>query len=112
MPVLLSPLFLVAAAAAAAPIVLHLLHRRNPKPFPFSTLRFLQAAVAKTRRSHHVTQFLILLLRVLIILLLALAFARPRLPAGGFLPEGPRTLVLVVDSSASRSGTGLHWRVR
>lgn len=106
MPILLAPLFMLAAAAAAAPIVLHLLHRRNPKPFPFSTLRFLQEAVAKTRRSHHVTQILVLLLRVLIILLLASAFAMPRLPASGFLPEGPRTLVLVIDGSASMQAGG------
>lgn len=107
MPIFLNPWFLMAVAAAAVPIALHLLHRRNPQPVPFSTLRFLQAAVAQTRRSRRVTQMLILLLRVAIVLLLAAAFARPRLRSAGWLPSGPRTVVLVLDASASmqaRSG--------
>ena len=101
MPVFLNPLFLAAMAAVAVPIALHLLHRRNPKPIPFSTLRFLQAAVARTRRARRLTQILVLLLRVLIIAALAAAFAQPRIRAGRWLPEGARTVVLVIDSSLS-----------
>ncbi len=97
----LNPLFLFALAAAAIPIALHLLNRRNPKPVSFSTLRFIQTAIAKTRKSRHLTQVLILALRMLIIILLALAFARPRLRAAGWLPEGARTVVLVLDGTAS-----------
>lgn len=101
MPFLLNPMFLMALGAAAIPVALHLLHRRNPKPVMFSTLRFLQEAIAKTRRSRHVTQLLVLLLRMLVIALLAFAFAQPRIKASGWLPEGPRTVILVLDASVS-----------
>ena len=101
MPLFLAPLFLIAAAAAIIPIALHLLWQRKPKPVPFSALRFLRAACVKTRRSRRLTQFLVMLLRVLILLLLALAFARPKfmLKSGG--AAGNRTLLIVLDCSAS-----------
>ncbi len=101
MPVFLAPWFLVATAAAAIPVALHLLHRRKPKPVPFSSLRFLAEAVAKTRRSRNLTNFLVLLMRVLILLLLALAFAQPKVRFASWLPEGKRTIILIVDGSAS-----------
>ncbi|OVE81058.1 hypothetical protein BVY04_04190 [bacterium M21] len=43
----------------------------------------------------------LLALRILILLLLVLTFARPRLRSLNFLPSGPRTLILVIDGSAS-----------
>lgn len=101
MPVFLAPWFLAAGAVALIPVALHLLHRRKPRPVPFSSLRFLRAAVAKTRRSRHVTNLVTLLLRMLLLLLLATAFARPKLRSAAWLPEGRRTAVLVLDASAS-----------
>lgn len=101
MPVFLAPLYLLGALTAAAPLLLHLLHRRNPRPVLFSTLRFLQTAIAKNRRSRRVTQILILLMRVLILLLIALAFARPVIRHAAWLPRGQRTLLIVLDASAS-----------
>ncbi len=97
----LNPLFLLALAASAVPVALHLLNRRNPKQFQFSTLRFLQMAIAKTRKSRQITQLLVLLMRMAIIALLALAFAQPRLRSSSWLPDGPRTIVIVIDGSAS-----------
>lgn len=101
MPIFLAPLYLAGALLAAAPVVMHLLQRRKPKPVNFSTIRFLRTAVAKTRRSRRVTQVLTLLMRVLILLLLALAFARPKLRYAQWLPHGSRTVVIVLDASAS-----------
>ena len=101
MPVFLAPLYLFGALAAAAPLLLHLLHRRNPRPVPFSTLRFLQMTTAKNRRSRRVTQVLTLLMRVLILLLIALAFGRPTIRHAAWLPQGQRTLLIVLDASAS-----------
>ncbi|OGV76192.1 MAG: hypothetical protein A3K19_18905 [Lentisphaerae bacterium RIFOXYB12_FULL_65_16] len=101
MPILLAPWFLVIGVAAVVPVALHLLHRRRPKPMPFSSLRFLVEAAAKTRRSRHLTNFLTLLMRVLIILLLALSFAQPKVRFATWLPQGKRTVVLVLDGSAS-----------
>ena len=92
---------MLAGLAVVVPIALHLLHRRRPQPIMFGTLRFLHDAIAQSRRSHRLTQGLTLLMRVLIILLLAAAFARPFLRKSGLIPAGHRTVLLVVDSSAS-----------
>jgi len=101
MPVFLAPWFLAAGLAAAIPIAIHLLHRRKPKPLPFSTLRFIKEAVSRTRRSRNLTHIFALLMRVLILLLLACAFARPKVRFASWLPEGRRTVVIVLDDSAS-----------
>ncbi|MFW5802847.1 MAG: BatA domain-containing protein [Verrucomicrobiota bacterium] len=101
MPVFLAPWFLVAGLAAAVPVAIHLLHRRKPAPIVFSTVRFLQEALIETRRSRHLTHAGVLLLRMLIILLLAAAFARPKVRVSSWLPEGRRHVIVVVDSSAS-----------
>ena len=102
MPVFLAPIYLLAAAAAVLPLALHLWWRRKPRPLPFSTLRFLDDAVARTRRSSRLTHLLVLLLRMLAVLLVAAAFARPKLPArAGAAAPGHRQLWLVLDSSAS-----------
>ena len=101
MPVFLAPWFLLASAAAAIPVAIHLLHRRRPRPVPFSTLRFIREAVARTRRSRHLTHVLALLMRVLILLLLAAAFSRPKVHFTEWLPAGRRTVVIMLDASAS-----------
>lgn len=97
----LAPWFMLASAVAAVPLALHLLHRRRPQPVPFGTIRFLREAIASTRRSRNLTNLLTLLMRVLIVLLLAMAFAQPIVRFTTFMPEGKRTLVIVLDGSAS-----------
>ncbi|MBT4819603.1 MAG: VWA domain-containing protein, partial [Lentisphaerae bacterium] len=97
------PLFLwslLAGAAASIPVALHLLHRRKPKPVPFSSLRFLHEAIAKTRRSRHLTNVFTLLMRVLIMVLLVFAFKQDKVRFS-WIPEGKRTVVIVLDASAS-----------
>ncbi len=101
MPFFLANWYLIFGLAAVVPVALHLLHQRRPQPVPFSTLRFLQDAIARTRRSRRLTNVLALLMRVLLLLLLALAFAQPQVRFAAFIPPGPRTVVIVLDSSAS-----------
>lgn len=101
MPIFLAQAFLWFSLAALIPVALHLLQRRRPQPVPFAAVRFLQSALAQTRRARHLTQCLTLLLRMLIILALAAAFARPLLRGRAFLPAGRRTVLLVIDGSAS-----------
>ena len=47
---LLSPWFLAGLAAAAVPIVIHLIHRRRARILPIATLRFLRKIPGRTIR--------------------------------------------------------------
>ena len=73
----LTPLYILGMAAIAAPIVFHLIRRTPKGVVPFSTLMFVTATPPRLTRRSRVDQLLLLLLRALVVLLLALAFARP-----------------------------------
>lgn len=93
-----------ALAAAAIPLLIHLLNRRKIKRIPFSTVQFLKRLEKKQMRNLRIRQLLLLLLRTLIILLLVTAFARPTLQsgAGGILAErSPIEAVIILDNSLS-----------
>lgn len=62
---------------ALVPIVLHLAMRPQPKHQTFPALRFLKIRQATNQRQLRLRQWLLLLLRVLVVLLLAFALARP-----------------------------------
>ena len=101
MPIFLFNGFLLFGLVALVPVLLHLLHRRRPQPIPFGAVRFLKEAISKSRRSRRVTQCLTLLMRILIILLLAAAFAQPQIRFSRFVPGGHRIVLIVLDTSAS-----------
>ncbi len=101
MPFFLANTFLFFGLAALIPIALHLLQRKKPRPIKFAAMRFLRAAIERTRRSRRITQCATLIMRVLIILILAIAFAQPLIRFGNFLPEGRRVVLIVIDASAS-----------
>ncbi len=99
---LLHPFLLWGLAAIAVPILIHLLLRDRPKPRPWAAMRWLLAAYQAAARRWKLTNWLLLLLRCLIIALLALAVARPALPGIG----GGGHVVLMVDCSASMGARG------
>ena len=74
----MNPSLLFGAAAAALPIIIHFLSRRRVRRLPFSDLRFLDEVQSRQARSLGIRRWLLLLLRVLAILLVALAAAGPR----------------------------------
>ncbi|MFO7610173.1 MAG: BatA domain-containing protein [Candidatus Krumholzibacteriia bacterium] len=94
-----NPGLLFGAFAAALPVLIHFLSRRRVRQVPFSDLRFLDEVQARQARSLGVRRWLLLLLRVLAVLLVALAAAAPRW--GGLAATGTRAVLLVVDTSAS-----------
>ncbi len=100
----LAPLFLLGALAAAVPILLHMLRRESAPAFNFSAVRFLRHAPREQRRRRHIRDIPLLLLRVLALLLLAFAFARPYLQADAVVPT-PITVV-AVDTSFSMAAPG------
>ncbi len=65
-------------ALAGIPIAIHLLNKKQPKPILFPALRFVRETIVVAERGWRVKHWLLLILRVLLVLLLALAFAAPR----------------------------------
>lgn len=99
----LAPGILFALAAAALPVVIHLLNRGRTRPMPWAAMRFLLASVQKNQRKLRLRDLLLLLLRILAIALVVLLFARPAWlvsSPGGEL-QLPMTAMIVLDVSAS-----------
>ena len=99
----LNPLFLFGLFAAAIPLMIHLWSRRQAVTVDFSSLMFLVVAHRQNVRRLQLKQLLILLLRMLIVALIALALARPFLTLG--LPlasiRAKTDVVIVLDNSYS-----------
>ena len=94
--------FVLAAAAAAIPVVLHMIHRQRAKQAPFPTLRFLRISVEKTRRRKRVQDVLLMLVRAAVLVLIALGLARPTVThLRVLLGSAPSAVVLLIDNSAS-----------
>ena len=75
----LFPAFLAGAAAAAIPLILHLL-KREPEPrLKFAPVKMLRHAPVEHTAKRRLREWLLLALRIAALVLLAIAFARPRL---------------------------------
>lgn len=96
-----SPLFLLGIGAAAIPIVLHLIYRRRAPRMPFSTLRFLRQAAKNTARRKRIENWLLLLMRIAVMVLLALALSGPLLRSGAVGQRATLSGVIVLDNSFS-----------
>jgi hypothetical protein len=72
-----NPALLWFALGGAIPIIIHLLHRQKFKRVRWAAMEFLLNALKKTRRRMQLENLLLLLLRVLIMIVLSLAIARP-----------------------------------
>jgi len=99
----LNPAVLVGLVTALIPLAVHLLHRGRTPPLPFSNLAFLRRLHHSRMRRVRLRQWLVLLLRTLIIGLLVCAFARPAYQAGRGWggSSAPTTAVLLLDLSYS-----------
>lgn len=103
----LSPLWLVAAGAAAVPLLLHLLRRRIGTRVEFPAVRYLARAEREHSRRLRLRNLLLMVLRIAAVVLVAAAAARPvlRLSAIGAAGGGhaPTALAVVLDNSLSTS---------
>ena len=97
----LHPLALAGLAAAAIPALLHLLQRRTPPEVEFPALRYLTEAERRSARRLRLRHVLLLLLRTALIAALALAAARPLVPARGGGAHQTTALVVILDNSPS-----------
>ncbi|MCI0703087.1 MAG: BatA domain-containing protein [Planctomycetia bacterium] len=73
----LAPIMLAGAAAVSIPIALHFFYRARYKPLPWAPMKFLKEAIEQTSRRLRFQEWILLALRCLVIILLALAIARP-----------------------------------
>jgi len=97
----LHPWALAGLAAAALPVLLHLLARREPPTVVFPAVRYLLTTTREHQRRLKLQNLLLLLLRTLLIVVLVLAAAGPTMPMGGLPGHAPSALVLILDNSPS-----------
>src|SRR3954467_4734411 len=75
-------LMLAGLVGALVPVVLHLLNRMNAPVMAFPTLRFLKITAHKTARRRQIQQYFLLLVRVVVFALVAMAVAGPLIRGG------------------------------
>jgi Mg-chelatase subunit ChlD len=90
-------------AAAAAPILIHLLSRRRYREVQWAAVQYLLAAVQKNSRRIRIENWLLLAVRTAIIMLVVLAVAEPMFQQSGLVTRigQPIHKVLVLDASYS-----------
>lgn len=101
-----NPWLLAGLVLAAVPIVIHLFFRRPHREVPWAATRFLLSATKKRAPRIRLEQWLLLALRVLLIVLVVLAMARPSTgpPSGGEAGAentSSHNVILVLDASYS-----------
>lgn len=97
----LSPLALLGLAAALVPPLLHLFQRRRPPDVVFPAVRYLRQTTREAQRSIRLKHLLLMLLRVVAVVLLVLAAARPVVRSSGRGLHEPTAVALIVDNSLS-----------
>jgi hypothetical protein len=95
------------AALAAVPVLLHLFMRQTPKHVVFPALRLIRERHKRSRKTLRVKNWLLLLARMALLALMALALARPRIVSEASVgdQEIPTALGLVFDTSLSMGYT-------
>lgn len=73
----LQPIWLFATAAVAIPLIIHLWNDRQGRTFPVGSVAFLEKRSRRKARSPRLTEWLLLLLRCLLLLVLALLLSGP-----------------------------------
>jgi hypothetical protein len=103
-----APWFLAGVAAIGLPIYLHLLRRHSTIARPFSSLMFFEPRTQSSIKHRRLRYLVLLSLRILLLLLIALAFANPFIARPPALVHHDRLTLLVIDDSFSmRAGTRL-----
>lgn len=105
----INPIFLFGLAAAALPVLYHLVRRMKAKQVPFGSIRFLKATPKEVVRKRRLRDVLLMAMRMAIFALLAFVFARPFIPQEHlpFVPQQERrSTVLLLDRSMSMQHAG------
>jgi hypothetical protein len=100
----ISPLYLSGALLLALPVLIHLVQRHHLNGIKFPSLMFLKQVPQREKRHFEIRNWLLLLLRCLLLLLVVIAFARPFFTGGSepvALDPGRKDSVIVIDQSYS-----------
>ena len=100
----LTPLFWLALAGAAIPVVIHLIQRENRNVVQFPSLMFLRRIPYQSVRRRRIRNWPLLLLRLAALALIVMAFTRPFLRTQALnaaATGGAREVVILVDRSYS-----------
>lgn len=94
---------LLGALGIAAPILIWLINRFRTQVVEWAAIEFLRRAVQKARRRMRIEEILLLIIRCLIIILLAIVFARPKGVTKTVAEdeEVTRNFVILLDASYS-----------
>lgn len=88
-------------AAAGIPVLLHLVMRGRPKKLEFPALRFIRKRFQANKRRFQLKHLILLALRMLILIFLGLALARPTwtIPGTTGSQEAPIAAAIIFDTS-------------
>ncbi len=102
-----NPWFLSGLFTISIPIYLHLYYRKNPIPRDFPSLRLIRLSMQALVRRMQLKNLLLLLLRILVLLFLTAALAKPFWggSTGGARSEDPAAFVIALDNSLSMGVT-------
>ena len=100
----LTPLFFVALAGLAIPVLIHLIQREKKQVMRFPSLMFVQRVPYKSIQRRRIHNWLLLLVRMAAIALIVAAFSRPFFNSGAIdtpAGTGAREVVVLLDQSYS-----------
>ena len=98
-----SPWMLLWLPAVVAPLVIHLLYRQRYREISWAAMEYLLAAIEKSKRRMRIQQWLLLLVRMLLLLFIVLAMAEPLVRNLSPLPlsNGGTHHIFLLDKSYS-----------
>lgn len=104
----LNPLMLLGLLGIALPVLVHLLSRKRYDVIQWGAMQFLELG-RRTRRKIRLEGWLLLVIRMLLIALIALALARPWVSGGllsKYISTQSRDVVFIIDGSYSMGWEG------
>jgi hypothetical protein len=102
----LNSAFLFLLSAISIPLIIHFLSKRRIKTVEFSSLKFLEQMQKSRMRWLKIKELVLLILRMMVIGLVVLAFARPTLRGFKGSSRASSSAVIILDRSASMDAEG------
>lgn len=97
----LAPWFLGGVLAVGLPLWIHLLRQYRSTPHPFSSLMFFERRTQSSIKHRRLRYLALLALRILLLILMALAFANPFVNRTVAATTGRSNVILAIDHSFS-----------